>query len=265
MSLSESDRAFDLYVRTYDTAVPDWPGEIQFYRELVAQVRSKGGGVLEIGCGTGRVAIRLAQEGVDVVGLDLSAEMLRLAQAKSSDLPNIRWILGNMRSFELGETFDLVIIPGHAFQHLKVAEDQVQCLDCIKRHLAPAGVLVVHLDHQDIRWLGELLGDQGGRLEEAGQFRLPDTGQLVRVSRAWTYERSTQTAIVQSVWEELDGAGQVVGRSRNVPVPLHCVFRFEMEHLLARAGYQIDALYGDFFRAPLHDDSTEMIWVVRQA
>lgn len=265
MTLSESERATDFYVRTYDSAVPDWVGEIQFYRELAAVAQAKGGSILEIGCGTGRVAIRLAQEGVDVVGLDVSAQMLEIAQEKSREWPNLRWVLGDMRSFELGETFTLVIIPGHAFQHLNTTLDQVRCLECIQRHLAPEGMLVVHLDHQDMRWLGDLLDDEGGRFEVAGEFMHPERNRRLRVSRAWGYEPSTQTAIARTMWEELDDAGEVVGRWQSNPVRLHCLFRFEMEHLLARAGFQIDAVFGDFLRSPLQDDSTEMIWLVRQS
>jgi hypothetical protein len=59
MNPSTGERAADFYVETYDLAGPDWPGEIAFYREIAEEARSKGGGVLEIGCGTGRVARRL--------------------------------------------------------------------------------------------------------------------------------------------------------------------------------------------------------------
>jgi SAM-dependent methyltransferase len=57
----------------YDTSVPDWPGEIDFYRELAAEARSSGAAVLEVACGTGHVAIRLARDGVSVVGIDPAA------------------------------------------------------------------------------------------------------------------------------------------------------------------------------------------------
>lgn len=263
MTQSWDERSADFYARTYDLVVPDWPGEIQFYRELAAEARLRGGAVLEIGCGTGRVAVRLAREGVDVVGLDVSAPLLAVAHEKSLGLPTMRWVLGDMRSFELGQRFDLVIIPGHAFQHLNTPQDQLACLDCIKRHLAPGGVLVVHLDHQDIPWLGDLVRDKGGRFEAAGQFQNPQTGRLVRTSRAWSYERSTQTAIAQTIWEECAADGEVVDRWQTQPVRLHCAFRFEMEHLLARAGLQVEATLGDFFRQPLGDASSEMIWVAR--
>jgi hypothetical protein len=61
----------------------------------------------------------------------------------------------------------------------------------------------------------------------------------------------------------MDTNGQVLSRVEREPIRLHCVFRFEMEHLLARVGFEIEAVYGDFFRQELQDDSPSMIWVAR--
>jgi ubiquinone/menaquinone biosynthesis C-methylase UbiE len=263
MSQPVAEQSIQFYAQTYDVSVQDWAGEIDFYREIAAEVKSNGGTMLEVACGTGRIAIRLAQDGIRVVGLDLSPQMLEVAQRKNAGSQNIRWVQGDMRSFELGETFELVIIPGHAFQHLLTPQDQVACLECIKRHLSPDGTLVVHLDHQEISWLGELCGERRGRFETAEQFQHPQTGYQIRTSRAWSYESSTQTALVQTVWEEIGTDGQIINRWETKPVRLHCVFRFEMEHLLARVGFVVEAVYGDFFRQALQDESTEMVWVAR--
>ena len=64
-------------------------------------------------------------------------------------------------------------------------------------------------------------------------------------------------------WEEIGPDGQVIDRWERAPIRLHCVFRFEMEHLLVRAGFQIEAPYDDFFRGDLQDESTEMVWVAQ--
>ena len=264
MSQSSDERVAEFYARTYDGSVPDWPGEMDFYQEMAAEVKRNGGTVLEIACGTGRVAIRLAQNGVNVVGLDLSRKMLEVARQKSVRLENIRWVQGDMRSFELGEPFGLVITPGHSFQNLNTSQDQVACLECIKRHLSPGGFLVVHLDHQDLSWLGDLLREKGGVYEAAEQFRHPKSGRQVRASRAWSFEPASQTATCQTAWEEVDADGQVVNRWQTEPIRLHSIFRFEMEHLLARVGLATVAVYGDFFRHPLEDKSPQMVWVVRR-
>jgi SAM-dependent methyltransferase len=264
MSPSSNPRVAEFYAQTYDESVPDWPGEIDFYRDLASEVKRNGEGLLEIACGTGRVAIRLAQDGTNVMGLDLSQHMLEVAREKSKGINNIRWVLSDMCAFELGETFGLVIIPGHAFQNLNTAQEQVACLQCIYRHLKPGGSLVVHLDHQNVEnfgWLGGLVGEKGGVFEPAEQFQHGRTGRQIRTFRAWAYEPATQTAICTTAWEAVAVDGQVVDRWITEPIRLHCVFRFEMEHLLARVGFSMNAVYGDFFRHPLDDKSSNMIWV----
>ena len=106
-------------------------------------------------------------------------------------------------------------------------------------------------------------GERGGVFKVAEQFQHPSKGHQIRASRAWSYEPSTQTAIVQTVWEEMDADGQVSSRIERNPIRLHVVFRFEMEHALARAGFEIVAQYGDFFRQELLDESSDMIWVAK--
>jgi ubiquinone/menaquinone biosynthesis C-methylase UbiE len=265
MSPSNDPRVAAFYAQTYDDSVPDWPGEMEFYRALVLEAKQKDQSLLEIACGTGRVAIRLAREGIETVGLDISPQMLAVAREKSRDIPDIRWVQADMCAFDLGRTFGLVLIPGHAFQNLNTPEEQFACMECIHRHLEPGGILVVHLDHQDISWLGGLVGEKGGVFEPAEQFTHAPTGRLVRAARAWTYEPATQTAVCTTLWEAIEPDGQVVDTWQTEPIRLHCVFRFEMEHLLPRTGFSLDAVYGDFFRQPLEDKSANMIWVAHKA
>ena len=58
MSQTENERAREFYSQTYDTSVPDWPGELDFYRELATEVKSRHATLLEVACGTGRVTER---------------------------------------------------------------------------------------------------------------------------------------------------------------------------------------------------------------
>ena len=264
--MEQSENSRDFYAQTYDVSVSDWPGELDFYHDIIDKVVLPNmGSVLEVACGTGRITIRLAQDGVDIVGLDMSSEMLEVARQKSNNMPNLRWIQGDMRAFDLGEVFDLILIPGQSFHNLLTPEDQVACLSSVKRHLNPLGTLVIHLDHQEMDWLGTLVGEQGGVFEQTDQFQHPQTGHQIRTLNAWSYEPATQTAVKQTVWEEIDRDGAAINRTKSRKVNLHCVFRFEMEHLLARVGFKIKALYGHFSKQPLWNESAEMIWVVEHA
>lgn len=259
-----SEEARQFYAETYDTVVSDWPGEIDFYQELATEASSKGQTVLEIACGTGRVAARLAEAGIRVVGLDLSPAMLSVARRKTTGSGNIRWVQGDMRSFELEERFGLVIIPGHSFQNILTAEDQMKTLRAIHRHLIPDGRLVVHVDHLSVSWLAQLVEDRGDTFKPAGSFTHQTTGQEIRTTQAWSYEPATQTAISQTVWEAINAEGTVEGRWESGPLRFHCPFRYEMEHLLGRAGFSIEALYGNFYREELREKSSEMIWIGRR-
>ena len=245
----------------YDDGISDWPGEIDYYLKLANAVREKGQAVLDLACGTGRVALRLAHTGVRVVGLDLSADMLTVAQQKTQGLPNVRWVQGDMRAFDLGERFGLVIIPVHSFQFMLTPQNQMNCLQSIRRHLLPGGLLVVHVEQIDHSWMGEIRPEKNPPFEIAGSEILTQTGARMRSQLKWVYERSTQTATLYKVWEELGEEDTVINRLELEPMPMHVVFRFEMEHLLYRAGLHVLQLYGDFYEQPYVEDSSNMIWL----
>lgn len=255
----------ELYAQLYDARVPDWDGEVEFYRALIRRSALETHGVLEIACGTGRIAVRLAEDGVPVTGLDRSPELLAIAREKSAGLANAAWVLADMRTFELGRQFGLVISPGHSFQFMTTPDDQAMCLECIRRHLVPDGLAVLHLDHQDYGWLAGILDRKEPVYEREHPLTHPVTRRTYRRSYAWEFEPSTQTATLTARWEELDAQGDVIQVLEMEPMRLHCIFPFEMEHLLRRAGFCIEAVYGDFFENGLSDASDHMIWLARNA
>ncbi len=112
--------------------------------------------------------------------------------------------------------------------------------------------------------MASLVGEKAGVFEPAEQFKHARTGRLIRAYRAWAYEPATQTAICTTSWEAVGEDDQVIDQWKTEPIRLHCIFRFEMEHLLARAGFAIDDVYGDFFQHPLADKSSNMIWMARK-
>ncbi len=259
----EKTNAQALYVQLYDVRVPDWTGEVDFYRELIAQSPLKADGVLEVACGTGRITMRLAKDGVDITGLDISSELLEIARPKSIGLSNVNWVLDDMRTFEIDRKFGHIIIPGHSFQFMATPDEQVQCLKQIKHHLVDDGLLIVHLDHQDFSWIAGILNNKESVYEQGPILTHPTTSQKIRPSYAWTFEPSTHTATVKMKFEEIDGNGNVIQTWEMEQMRLHCVFRFEMEHLLKRVGFTIEAVYGDFFKGELTNESNEMIWLAR--
>jgi ubiquinone/menaquinone biosynthesis C-methylase UbiE len=259
---SEAARAW--YAETYDAVMEDWLGEIDFYLRLAADHLTRKDALLELACGTGRIAIRLAEAGFQVIGLDSSSVMLKVAREKSRGVPHIRWVEGDMRSFNLDQTFPLVIIPAHSFQNLTDPGSQLKALGRIMDHLSDGGILVLHLDHLELDWLRDLALKDGGQYQPDGLFMHPTSKAGVRVLQAWSYNPITQTATSQTTWEILGEDGGAQDRLESGPLEFHCFFYFEVEHLLARAGFEIAGVYGDFYRADLQATSSEMIWVARK-
>jgi SAM-dependent methyltransferase len=140
-----------LLVQVYDNqTIAEWEAsqnDLPFYLE---EATVAGGSLLELGCGTGRLLIPLLSSGLEVSGLDASAAMLEVARQKREHLsPELAIRLhlhqGDMSEFELGQQFALILIPFRSFQLLLTPEAQRRCLNCINRHLAPRGKVIINL------------------------------------------------------------------------------------------------------------------------
>jgi SAM-dependent methyltransferase len=94
--------------------------------------------VLDAGCGTGRIAVRLDELGYDVVGVDVDASMLEVARAEA---PTLDWRPGDLASFDLGETFDAVLVAGNTIPLLEEGTLDA-ALRRLGAHLDPGGLLV---------------------------------------------------------------------------------------------------------------------------
>lgn len=120
--------------------------DITFYKHYI----QAGYHILDIGCGTGRVAIELVQHNVQVMGIDISQTMLAIFREKLSLLSpeltqNISFIQADMTHFNLNKSFDLIIFPFRVFQALITNEQRVKCLAAIKAHLKPNGKAIINM------------------------------------------------------------------------------------------------------------------------
>src|SRR5688500_11541637 len=122
----------------YDLVTPaSFGGDAEWYR---ARARQSGGPVLELGAGTGRITLGIAQDGVPVHALDADPAMLeRLRQKLTHQAPEVRErvvvMVADMRTFTLVERFALIIAPFRAFLHNLTEPDQLACLERVREHL----------------------------------------------------------------------------------------------------------------------------------
>jgi SAM-dependent methyltransferase len=112
----------------------DVHGEAAFVTGLVEPRAS----ILDAGCGTGRIAIRLSELGYDVMGVDVDPAMLAQAQAEAPDLD---WRLADLSQLDLGTAFDVVVLAGNTIPQLEPGTLEETCRR-LAAHLAPAGHLV---------------------------------------------------------------------------------------------------------------------------
>jgi SAM-dependent methyltransferase len=253
----ESDAAF------YDHYSTGLAGEVEFY---VEQARQAGGLVLELGCGTGRILIPVAEAGVAAVGLDRAAAMLAIAREKVGRCARevqqrIEIVEGDMRELSLGRRFKLVMIPYRAFLHLLTIEDQRRALGCVREHLAEDGRLVFNVFDPSLEIIGGHFGPLGTAVKKHVEFVHPATNRRVIVWDSRQYDPVTQRIEQYFIFEELDDTGLVVSKRYN-RLTLRWVYRYEMEHLLELSGFRVEALYGDFQRGPFRHGG-EQIWVAQ--
>ncbi len=235
-------------------------GDVDFFR---ATAERTGGPVLDVGCGTGRVTLALAADGFEVVGLDLSAPMLKQAEARRSALPtavraSASFIQADMMSFDLGRTFSLIVVPFRVFQFLLTVEAQRSALASMRRHLNPDGRLVIDLFDPRL----DLCAPPSVPPGPIESLVHPSNGNVVHVQRLErTNDPAAQIFIEQWRTTELALDGQIL-RNLDESLSLRWTYRWEMRHLLELAGYEIDAEYGDY-RGSAPAYGREQVWVVR--
>jgi SAM-dependent methyltransferase len=221
--------------------------DVRFYVDMA---REGGGPVLELGCGTGRVLIPTARTGIDIVGFDASEHMLQRCRSRLQAEPpavraRVRLHRGDMRNFDLGRTFHLVTIPFRPFQHLLTVGEQLTCLAAIRRHLGPDGRLVFDVFNPSIHNLAKPI--DGTETDEEPPFTLPDGRTVIRRHRMLERDLVGQVNRGELIYDVTHPDGQ---QERLVhPIQMRCIFRFEAEHLLARAGFALDHVYADFDRS----------------
>jgi SAM-dependent methyltransferase len=233
---------------------------------FVDAAQESGGPVLEVGCGTGRVLIPTARAGIEIVGLDASAPMLAICRARLREEPEAiqtraQLVQGDMRAFDLGRTFSLVTIPFRPFQHLTTVEEQLSCLASIRRHLIDSGTLVLDIFNPSL----DALADQpaGEEFGSEPEFTMPDGRRVTRRHRLIAHDRFSQTTRVELVYyvSYPDGHDERLVHA----FPMRYLFRFEAEHLLARAGFAVEHLYADYDRSPYGSTYPgELIFVARK-
>lgn len=234
----------------------DVRGDVAFY---VDEATHADGPVLELGCGTGRVLLPAARAGATMVGVEGSRRMLDRCREKLSEEPadvqaRVSLHHADVRALDLDARFALVLAPFRILQHVVAIDDQLAVLEGAARHLAPGGRLVLDVFNPLFRLM---VTDRSAEREDT-TATLADGRTLrrtFRVPRIRWADQVSETELIYYV-----GAGTDSPDARYVQAfDMRWYGRAELVHLLARAGFTVDAVYGNFDRSPLTDESPEMV------
>ena len=188
----------------YDAVTPvSLHGDVEWYRQ---KAETCGGPVLELGAGTGRVTLAIAEAGIPIHALDSSPEMLDALAAKLAARPqNLRDrvtpVGGDMRTFDLAERFALVILPFRAFLHNITDDDRLATLARVRHHLRPGGRLAFNVYHPSLEYMRNSSGALAGVWRWVGTFPRDDGGWIVR-SEATRYDTVRQQLQSEHRFEE---------------------------------------------------------------
>lgn len=227
----------------YDHFNP-WMACDDFY---LGQALALGGAVLDLGCGTGMLACRIAAEGRQVVGVDPAEGMLRVARSRSGT-ERVTWIHSDGQSLRLPDRFDFIYMTGHAFQALLTDDDALAVLRTAAHHLTPEGRFAFEsrnpADRAWLRWTPSqpravAETPEHGRMEDCNDGVFDPATGIVRITHHYRF---------------LDRGTELTGYSR-----LRFIEQAHLAGLIEQAGLRPITWYGDWDRSPFTAASPEII------
>lgn len=239
---------FDTIAAYYDLEHAALTADAVMFRQFADCGKSR---VLIAGVGTGRLAMPLAQSGCEVVGIDSSAAMLRIAASKTKSLPSVDLIQADMTGFDLSQSFSLVLVPLDTFSLLTNIDDRLRALICFRDHLDDQGLLIVDV----VNPLVLPPASENGITRK--RFDVFDGTRHVTAYDALDIDQASQ-AMVMHVTYETKQNGLVI-EQETVDIPMGWVYRFELQLLLRLAGLEATHVYGDHDLVKYTANSPRMI------
>ncbi|NOZ28264.1 MAG: class I SAM-dependent methyltransferase [Chloroflexi bacterium] len=249
---------FDRFARFYDYEYGEFDADIPMYRGFAERA---GSPILELACGTGRLLIPLARAGFQVTGIDISEAMLNIARSKAEAAgvqDRVSLIRAEMQEFTLDQRFHMALCALNSFMHLKTQAEQLAALRCWRHHLRPGGLLIIDLFPP----YPERLAERDRQLIVQHIWDHAEGGVTIVKQQTQQVDFAEQQIHVHFIYDEVSPDGAV--RRTLAPFIMRYLGRFEMELLLDKAGYAIEAIYGSWDLDPFESESERMIFVARR-
>ena len=247
---------FDDVADLYDDYVV-WNADIPFWTRETERIRGK---VLELTCGTGRVSIPLLRAGIDLTCVDYSGGKLNRFRAKlDHEGLSCPVIESDITELSLPGRFDLAFIPFHSFQEIVDRSKHQPTLERILSHLTESGRFICTLQNPAVR-----LNSIDGKPHLIGRFRRESGGSL-EVSSQLSYDLPSDLVQGHQLYHLYDDSDTLI-ETRHLDISFVLFPKDEFERLVLAAGFQVEALYGNYDATHFdHGSSPSMIWVLRNA
>jgi len=229
----------------YDAANEWRRQDTAFYRRYLRRVHAP---VLELACGTGRIALTLARAGHKVWGIDLSEPFLEAARRKARAAGlRIRFVRGDVTRLRLGRRFGAILLAYNSIQHIHDLESLRRLFSGVRKHLRRGGLFLLDVVNPNPAFLSLK------RARRIGRFVHSPLGTVV-VWERHRYDRLTQVNHVTFTYKHRRG-------SWIWKMGFRCFYPEELRALLESAGFRILRRYGDFQGKPFRSDSPVQIIV----
>jgi SAM-dependent methyltransferase len=229
---------YDRIARFYDPWSRSVTEDVGFY---VEHARGSGGPVVELAVGTGRIAVPIAQAGIDVIGVDSSPAMLAIARAAAEAAgveARLDLRVGDLREPPVAERVPLVICPFRSLLHMEIEDEKLRALRAARELLDHGGTYVF-----------DVFAPSRDDIEEThGRWLEREPGIFERA--VWDQGSRTLSLSVRSGEDE-------------ATFGLHWLSAPEWQRLLDLAGFVVEALYGWFDGRP-YDGDEDMVFVCRR-
>jgi SAM-dependent methyltransferase len=258
-------------VRTYSTSAKYYDEayavktdlvDVPFYVDLAKKF---GEPVLEIGCGTGRVLLPIARQGIEIQGVDNSLPMLGVLKTHLKHEPrevrrNVQLHRGDMREFRLKKKYPLVIMPFRPLQHMSTVDDQVRALTSATFHLDKNGVFAFDVFFPKFEKMPGGIGEEMLELEWRDSA---DAGRVIRrYFRKDSFDKINQVFTATFFFRTYEG-GKLV-KEETEPLTMSYYTYPQLRALFLLAGLEPQEEYGSFDRTPPSNSAEQMVFLLKK-
>ena len=245
----------------YEALTGDFRGDVPMYLEMA---KRHEGPILELACGTGRVAIPLAEAGANIVGLDSDPEMLTLAESKARMLDlgrRISFVKADMENFKLKEKYPLMIAGANSLIHLLTSASLRNCLKRCREQLTPDGTLYIAFEPTPYV---AAAGKYRVERERPRQVFNRETGETLLYRGTTTVDPNFQLILRHHEYAN-PRAPHDATKTATFDYATRPVYPEELEVLLETVGLDVVEIYGDYDLRALTRQSEKIIYRIQRA